>query len=284
MGSMQGCFLASETVSWIPLIVFPCIWSSWNLNCTNNFNKTNKNYLNNGSVCRFCLRKRNKSSSLLNLHRNIHNQPKFRETFLQEIFGDHFARHINSVTSLRLVFMHGGLFVDVFFLLKLLVMECNRTIAGKFKLKWESQKFSNILPIAFFSRQRGLWWGTVVLDRRRSWKRMISRRLWYKLLSFLSFRSLELDWSWFFFWDVDVSRFYELSSNFSGVTSVFWTLWNQGFLGFWFGFKRLDLLFLRKFVFKIIFKNINKITFFFNLAYFAISICSSSVRASGMWI
>jgi hypothetical protein len=116
---------------------------------------------------------------------------------------------------------------------------------------------------------------------------MISRGFGSDLLPFLSFRTLELYWTRLRFRDVDVARFDELSGDFPGVTSIFWTLWNQRFLWFRFGFQRLNLLFLQK---RIVLqtKKLENLkfhfTFFFNFAYFAISICSSSVKVSGMWM
>uniref|UniRef100_A0AAG5D7K5 Uncharacterized protein n=1 Tax=Anopheles atroparvus TaxID=41427 RepID=A0AAG5D7K5_ANOAO len=55
-------------------------------------------------ICRFGFGKRDESSPFFDLHRDVKNFTKLAEMFLEEIFRNFVARHVNGVTRTGLLF------------------------------------------------------------------------------------------------------------------------------------------------------------------------------------
>lgn len=193
-------------------------------------------------VGRFSFRERYESPSLLNLHRHIDDSSEFTEMLLEEVLGDGFARYVNRVAGLWLVFLRKiRLFVTFLLLLKLLIEEWDRSVAKSFminQLKGSDRRWWNLPVELIRCRQRRFRWRVLLLDWTWCRERMIRSRFRENLLPLLTFRSLELNLR-LGLWDVDVSRLDEFSSNFAGIAGVFRALWDERLLRFWFTFESL---------------------------------------------
>ena len=120
-------------------MVFPCIWEIEMIAINKFIQKSCKDfsYLTDCSICSFSLRECDEASAFLNLHWHVHNLSEFWKMSFQEVFGDCLPRHINSVTSFRLLSTRCIWFlVAILFFFKLLVQEWNWPISTK--IVWET--------------------------------------------------------------------------------------------------------------------------------------------------